>query len=90
MQAQGLDLAAHRSRELTRELIAEADVILAMTRNHLAAINAIDPTAARKAATLDPEGADVPDPIGSPLSVYTETAERIRALARRRLQELLG
>ncbi|MCA9125359.1 MAG: hypothetical protein KDB11_34555, partial [Planctomycetales bacterium] len=61
MKAQGLDLSAHRSRELTREMIAEADVILAMTRNHLAAINAIDPTAARKAATLDPEGADVPD-----------------------------
>ncbi|MCB9840120.1 MAG: Sua5/YciO/YrdC/YwlC family protein [Phycisphaeraceae bacterium] len=90
MQAQGLDISPHRARELTREMIAEADVILAMTRNHLAAINAIDPSAARKAATLDPEGADVPDPIGNPHSVYTETAERIRLLARRRLEELLG
>lgn len=90
MEDVGLDLSGHRSRELTRELIAEADLILGMSRSHVAAVLAVDPTAAGKTTTLDPEGTDIPDPIGSPLDVYTRTGERIRSLVQRRLEELLG
>lgn len=90
MRLQGLDLGGHRARELTREMIAEADVILTMSRSHMAAVLAADPTAVGKVSTLDPEGGDVPDPIGSGLEVYTRTAERIRTLVQRRLEELLG
>lgn len=90
MQAQGLDLSTHRARELTRELIAEADLILGMTPAHVAAVLSADPTAVARTSTLDPDGADVPDPIGYPLEVYTRTADRIRALVRRRIEELLG
>ncbi len=90
LKSAGLDLSAHRSRELTRDLIAEADLILGMSRSHVAAVLAADPTAVAKTTTLDPGGGDIPDPIGSPLEVYTRTAERIRSLVQRRLEELLG
>jgi len=90
MKAAGLDLSTHRSRNLTRDMIAEADLILGMSRSHVAAVLAADPTAVAKTTTLDPEGADIPDPIGGPLDVYTRTADRIRSLVQRRLEELLG
>jgi hypothetical protein len=56
----------------------------------VAAVLAADPTAVGKVSTLDPEGADVPDPIGGPAEVYSRTAERIRSLVQRRIEELLG
>ena len=36
-----LDLNDHRSRQLTRELVAEQDVILAMGPHHLERVNAL-------------------------------------------------
>lgn len=82
------DLARHRSRELTRQMIAEAEVIYAMAGAHARAVIAMDPSAAAKVKTLDPTGEDVPDPIGAPLEVYTRTAEHLRELIARRLDEL--
>ncbi len=88
MEAMGLDLTGHRSRGLSKELIAEADIIYAMTEGHLRAVLAIEPTAADRAFVLDPEGADVPDPIGMPLSAYKETADRLRELIALRFKDL--
>ncbi|MBX3402779.1 MAG: low molecular weight protein arginine phosphatase [Phycisphaeraceae bacterium] len=79
----------HSSRPLTRRLIAEADVVLAMTRSHAAAVLDLDPGAADKVQTLDPAGRDVPDPIGMGPEVYTQTARRIQELISQRIQEWL-
>lgn len=76
----------HRAHALTRAMLAEADVVLAMTQAHARAVRAIDPRAAVQ--VLDPKGEDVPDPIGHPQRVYTATARRIRELVRARLAEL--
>jgi protein arginine phosphatase len=84
----GIEPALHGSRPLTRQLIAEADVIFAMSRPHLGAVLSLDPTAASKSSLLDPGGRDVPDPIGYPQEVYTQTAERIRDLVAARLRDL--
>jgi len=84
----GINPNLRGSRQLTRQLIAEADIIFTMSRSHLHAVLALDPTAADKTFLLDPEGGDVPDPIGYPQEVYTETAERIRDLVTARLREL--
>jgi protein-tyrosine-phosphatase len=35
MAAEGLDISGHRSRQVTPELIAEADLVVAMARQHL-------------------------------------------------------
>jgi protein-tyrosine phosphatase len=76
----GADLAGHRSQPLTRELLAQADHVIAMTRGHLRALAGQPGPAPR---LLAPE--DIPDPIGGPPEVYRECARRIEAA----LEELL-
>ena len=83
----GIALESHRSRRLTAKMVAEAEAIFTMTPSHLAAVLDLDPSAAARATVLDPSG-DVPDPIGGPIEVYRETAERIAALVRTRLREM--
>ncbi len=83
----GVHAAAHRSNPLTREMLREADLIFGMTASHLSAILAIDPTAADRAHTLDPDGRDIPDPIGQSQQAYNSTAVRLHELIQRRLAE---
>lgn len=63
MQTQGLDLAAHRARQLTTELSYWAELILVMEKHHRDAVMEMDPTARGKIFLLghwiDQE---VPDP----------------------------
>lgn len=90
LKAVGIDARAaedHRSRELTRQMVAEADAIYTMTAAHAREVRRLDPTAADRIHTLDPDG-DVPDPIGSSQEVYTRTARRLQDLIRKRLAEL--
>lgn len=88
LAAMGITLGSHRSRELTRRMIAEADVIYAMTASHRRAILALDPDSETKVLVLDPGGQDIPDPIGGPLEVYRKTAERLAQLIRERFNSL--
>jgi protein-tyrosine-phosphatase len=76
-----------RSRGLTAERAAEADVIFAMTRSHARAARAIAGPGAR-VELLDPEGADVADPIGQGPEVYVQTARAMRAMLSTRLAAL--
>lgn len=88
LAAMGITLGSHRSRELTKKMIAEADVVYAMTTSHRRAILAMAPDAETKVQTLDPAGGDIPDPIGGPLEVYRKTAERLAELIRERFNSL--
>lgn len=82
----GLNLAAHRSKSLTPELIQEADVIYTMTDAHRRAVVEMAPWAEEKTHRLDPQG-DVEDPIGSDTTAYARTAEVIRRKLEQRLKE---
>lgn len=84
----GGGLSGHRSKPLSHRLIAEADVIYTMSRSHLAAVLEMAPDAEGRAMTLDPEGGDVPDPIGMPQDVYDRTARRLVEMIERRFKEL--
>lgn len=84
----GSGLSGHRSRPLSHRLIAEADVIYTMSRSHLASVLEMAPDAEGRAMTLDPEGGDVPDPIGMPQEVYDRTARRLVEMIERRFKEL--
>lgn len=84
----GIDMRRHTSRELTRQMVAEADAIFVMTPSHAQAVLAVDPSAASKVHTMDPEGADVPDPFGQSPEVYAATAQRLKDMVERRLREL--
>ncbi len=45
MAAEGLDISGHRSRQVTPELIAEADLVVAMARQHLIEMTLMAPDA---------------------------------------------
>jgi L-threonylcarbamoyladenylate synthase len=86
MREQGADLTHHRSRPLTVELIHQADVIYAMSRNHAYQVTALVPAATEKVTTLDPAG-DIDDPVGSDVHVYQELAGQLKTLIEQRLAE---
>lgn len=75
------------SKGLTRQMIAEADVIYAMTQAHVNGVLRLDSEAGGKVRLLDPAG-DIADPIGGPAALYATLAERMRELIATRLKEL--
>lgn len=77
----------HVARALTPEIVAEADVIYAMTKAQRDAVIQQFPEAEGKTCCLDPND-DVPDPTGGPDVVYAETAKRLRELVKSRFDEL--
>lgn len=88
LKAHGVDPGRHASRRLTPELLHEADVVYTMTKAHARSVLAMDPTMAGRVETLDPSGADVPDPIGGPIEVYRQTLDRLGKLIDQRLAAL--
>ena len=82
----GVDPGRHRSRAAEPALIGSAEQIYTMTRSHLRAIEAAG--GAGRAALLDPSGDDIPDPIGGPIEEYRDTAQRLRTMIQRRLEEI--
>jgi len=52
LRARGVDMTAHRSRSMTRELLAPADLILAMAREHVREAVVLDPSLWRRTFTL--------------------------------------
>jgi protein-tyrosine phosphatase len=88
LREMGIEPAEHRSRPLTRQLVAESDAIYTMSGWHRDEVTALDPTAAARTRLLDPGGQDVPDPVGLPQDVYNQTAARLRELVTLRLTEL--
>lgn len=78
----GLDLSTHRSRQLTPEILKEADLVLVMSPTHLERVKEMDPAA--KAHLLagfatGTEGRPVQDPFGNDLMAYRETADELES-----------
>jgi protein-tyrosine phosphatase len=88
LKDRGADLARHRSRPLTVELIHQADRIYTMSRDHSRAVTALVPSAAEKVATLDPAG-DIDDPIGADMTTYQVLAGQLTSLIEKRLDETI-
>ena len=84
----GIDISRHRSRPLTRELLAETDLLLGMELHHVYAAERLLPggtpvcdVLGRYAAGGD-SGAPAPgvaDPIGGPLEEYRDALRDIRS-----------
>jgi protein-tyrosine phosphatase len=76
----GLDLSAHRSRQLSEEIVREADFILVMAPSHLARVRELDPKAnAHLVAGFASgrEGSPVQDPFGGDLAAYRATFDEL-------------
>lgn len=88
----GLDLSQHRSQTLTRELVRDTDLILAMGPHHLERIEALGGSGkaylltdyASRGVNVKP----VNDPIGGELEVYRTTADELDVEVRRVLDRV--
>ncbi|MDF1501492.1 low molecular weight protein arginine phosphatase [Roseisolibacter sp. H3M3-2] len=77
----GLDLAEHRARPLSREMVDSADLILAMGDRHLARVHELGGASkAHLLTTFASHGASresIEDPFGGPLVGYRVTYEQL-------------
>jgi protein-tyrosine-phosphatase len=88
------------SKQLTPAMVQKADVVLGMTRSHVAQVQALiggaaNPTGPQsggatkaKVAPLDPAG-DIQDPIGLGQDAYDAVGRRLLELIPKRLEEVL-
>lgn len=85
----GGTLQTHVSQPVTPDLVRAADLIIAMTADHLDVLLDHIPDASGRARLLDPEGGDLADPIGSDRETYLSTALTIERHLQPLLDELL-
>ncbi len=94
MLERGYDLSAHRARQLTREMVEQSDLILAMGRAQLARIRELGGGARAhllgEFAGRDPESAEIRDPYGTELDSYRETLRDLQELLPGVLRRLGG
>ncbi len=84
----GADLTGHRSRQLTGDLIRQADTIWTMCQHHSSAVLRMVPEAKNKVERLDPNR-DILDPAGSNIYEYTQCLEQIRTALEARSREMI-
>jgi len=92
----GVDLSDHRARPLTRELLQQADIILAMSLSHARQIESMGRRFVRKTYLLTsyptwehPDPDDIEDPIGGTREDYIRIYQRIREQLARILPTVL-
>ena len=87
-----MDLHAHRSQTLSRDLVRDADLILAMGPHHLERIEALGGSGrAYLLAEYASHGAStraISDPIGADLEVYRATTDELEVEIRRALDRI--
>jgi protein-tyrosine phosphatase len=83
MKARGIDLRTHRSRGVTCGMLAEADLVLAMTSDHIEALKVACPEYAHKVHLLSQmigQTYDIYDPYGGSRLEYSYTAQELEQL----------
>ena len=78
MAERGLDISGHKARQLTPELVKQADLILVLESGHKKAIEAEDPTARAKVYRLGEwQDTDIEDPFKKSKAVFEEALVEI-------------
>ncbi len=81
-----LDLGNHRSRQIDRALVDDADLIFTMGPHHLERVDALGGSGKGYLLTAYPSraaGRNISDPIGGELEIYRATADELEAEIRR-------
>ena len=82
-----LDLSSHRSRQLTRAIVADSDLIFTMGPHHLERVEALGARGKAFLLTSYPDpgaaGRAISDPMGGELDVYRATADELETEVRR-------
>jgi protein-tyrosine-phosphatase len=90
----GLDLSQHRATALSRDVVRDADLVLAMGPHHLERIEALGGTGKAYLltdyATRGASSKAVNDPIGGELDVYRATADELETEIRRVFDRILA
>nr|WP_290669486.1 low molecular weight protein arginine phosphatase [Ardenticatena sp.] len=92
MREYGLDISHHRSREVTAEMLARADLVLTMTQGHKEALLVEFPEARGKTFMLSEMSGlplDIADPVGQSLERYRETARDIDLFIRQGFDNII-
>ena len=84
MRSAGIDITKHRSRLVTETMLAGADLVLTMTRNHRRHLQDLYPDYKYKVYTLaeysgQPEE-EIPDPYGQSIEAYRLALQQIKSL----------
>ncbi len=88
-------LEKHASRPVTREIVDDVELILAMTEDHQRRLLELYPHLEGKTfilksfASLDQDNTDIGDPLGGDLDNYSEVLEDIRACIKKVLVKLM-
>ena len=76
---QGIDISAHRARQLTSAMLRQADLVLVMEAEYKKAIEALDPCARGKVYRLGEWGNfDIPDPYRQSREVFEHALQLIQ------------
>jgi tRNA threonylcarbamoyl adenosine modification protein (Sua5/YciO/YrdC/YwlC family) len=84
----GVALEHHRTRQVTADRLVEADLVFAMSFEHVLRIRRVFGRAAESVQLLDPGGDDVADPFGGSTEAYVDCFRRLESLIRARLSEI--
>lgn len=93
MDAMGLNLDYHRSRQLSSYLLADADLVLCMSNSHKETILSALPEMTDKVFTLGEYAGmpqDIADPFGGDSEEYTACAEQLADLIDKVAEKLTG
>lgn len=92
MEKLGLDLSAHYSRSISRELIAQYQLVLVMEKNQKEALQNEFPESSHKVFMLtevyDGFAVDIPDPVFGPEEMRLSVAREIIQLIENGFQEI--
>lgn len=90
----GLDLSGHQARELTAQLVEEADLVLAMSRGHQRRAESLGGEGKAmllgEYAGMQGEEAEVPDPFGGDLEEYRATFDRLQGLVAEAMERIIS
>jgi protein arginine phosphatase len=79
-----LDVNTHRSRQLSREIVAQSDLILAMGPHHVERIEALGGAGKTHLITdyaeRSDEGRAIVDPFGGDLDIYRSTVDELERI----------
>jgi protein-tyrosine-phosphatase len=83
MRREGIDISGYRSKRVGKELVDNADLVLAMEKSHKDMLVSLLPQNAHKVFTLkefagETEDIDVSDPYGYGLKTYEACAKEIK------------
>ena len=84
----GVSAHEHSSREVTPELVQQAERIFCMTEDQRRILVNRFPAAASRVERLDPEG-DIEDPSGQDLAAFLSLGTRLQSAVRARVAELV-